>query len=217
MPARCCCATACAARSRRGAVFSLAGGALLAAAQLAGVHTVWAILLPQYLFAIGHGMHQPCGQAGAVGPFPREGRHRGLAVGLHHDGWRPSCVGSVARPTLDGTVLPLTLGVGALSVAVAAVAWTLVQRHGEPQGGRVACRDAASVSRAPAGGALACLCLAGPTASGKSRGGDGAGRAAAAAAPVEIVSVDSALVYRGMDIGTAKPSRGRARGACRIT
>ena len=24
--------------------------------------------------------------------------------------------------------------------------------------------------------------------------------------PVEIISVDSALVYRGMDIGTAKPS-----------
>ena len=31
--------------------------------------------------------------------------------------------------------------------------------------------------------------------------------------PVEIVSVDSALVYRGMDIGTAKPSTRRAR-AC---
>ena len=30
------------------------------------------------------------------------------------------------------TVYPLTLGIGAFSVAVAAVAWTLVQRHGEP-------------------------------------------------------------------------------------
>ena len=34
--------------------------------------------------------------------------------------------------TLDSTVYPLTLGIGAFSVAVAAVAWTLVQRHGEP-------------------------------------------------------------------------------------
>jgi hypothetical protein len=44
------------------------------------------------------------------------------------------------------------------------------------------------------------LCLAGPTASGKTV----AALAFAAELPVEIISVDSALVYRGMDIGTAK-------------
>ncbi len=44
--------------------------------------------------------------------------------------------------------------------------------------------------------------LAGPTASGKTA----AALAIAAQQPVEIISVDSALVYRGMDIGTAKPS-----------
>ena len=46
------------------------------------------------------------------------------------------------------------------------------------------------------------LLLMGPTGSGKS---DVAMRLAETL-PVEIVSVDSALVYRGMDIGTAKPS-----------
>jgi tRNA dimethylallyltransferase len=51
-------------------------------------------------------------------------------------------------------------------------------------------------------GAPEALCLAGPTASGKSA----AAMAIAEHLPVEIVSVDSALVYRGMDIGTAKPS-----------
>jgi tRNA dimethylallyltransferase len=45
-------------------------------------------------------------------------------------------------------------------------------------------------------------CLLGPTASGKTA----AALAFAARAPVEIISVDSALVYREMDIGTAKPS-----------
>jgi tRNA dimethylallyltransferase len=45
--------------------------------------------------------------------------------------------------------------------------------------------------------------LTGPTGTGKS---DWAIRLAQAA-PVEIVSVDSALVYRGLDIGTAKPGR----------
>jgi tRNA dimethylallyltransferase len=46
------------------------------------------------------------------------------------------------------------------------------------------------------------LGLAGPTASGKSA----LALAAAERWPLEIVSVDSALVYRGMDIGTAKPT-----------
>jgi len=45
-------------------------------------------------------------------------------------------------------------------------------------------------------------CLMGPTASGKSA----AAMLVARHLPVEIVSVDSALVYRDMDIGTAKPS-----------
>ncbi|OYT93619.1 MAG: tRNA (adenosine(37)-N6)-dimethylallyltransferase MiaA [Burkholderiales bacterium PBB3] len=46
------------------------------------------------------------------------------------------------------------------------------------------------------------LCLAGPTACGKTA----AALAIAERYPCEIISVDSALVYRGMDIGTAKPS-----------
>ncbi|UDM51056.1 tRNA (adenosine(37)-N6)-dimethylallyltransferase MiaA [Cupriavidus sp. MP-37] len=47
------------------------------------------------------------------------------------------------------------------------------------------------------------VCLLGPTASGKTA----AALALAADAPVEIISLDSALVYREMDIGTAKPTR----------
>ena len=46
------------------------------------------------------------------------------------------------------------------------------------------------------------LCLAGPTASGKSA----VAMALAQQLALEIISVDSALVYRGMDIGTAKPT-----------
>jgi tRNA dimethylallyltransferase len=55
---------------------------------------------------------------------------------------------------------------------------------------------------------LPVLVLTGPTGSGKT---DWALRIAERA-PLEIVSVDSALVYRGLDIGTAKPSQAvRAR------
>ncbi len=46
------------------------------------------------------------------------------------------------------------------------------------------------------------IALAGPTASGKTA----AAMAIAQQHEVEIISVDSALVYRGMDIGTAKPT-----------
>jgi tRNA dimethylallyltransferase len=49
---------------------------------------------------------------------------------------------------------------------------------------------------------VSCIGLAGPTASGKSA----ASLAIAQRWPVEIISVDSALVYRDMDIGTAKPT-----------
>ena len=47
------------------------------------------------------------------------------------------------------------------------------------------------------------LALAGPTASGKTA----AALAIARSHEVEIISVDSALVYRGLDIGTAKPTK----------
>ena len=50
---------------------------------------------------------------------------------------------------------------------------------------------------------MALLVLTGPTGTGKT---DVAAHLAGTL-PLEIVSVDSALVYRGMDIGTAKPSR----------
>jgi tRNA dimethylallyltransferase len=53
---------------------------------------------------------------------------------------------------------------------------------------------------------LPCLCLAGPTASGKTAAALAIAEAFSTTRPVEIVSVDSALVYRGMDIGTAKPT-----------
>lgn len=47
------------------------------------------------------------------------------------------------------------------------------------------------------------LCLVGPTASGKTR----VALELARRYPLEIISVDSALVYRGLDIGSGKPDR----------
>ncbi len=54
--------------------------------------------------------------------------------------------------------------------------------------------------------ALPVLALIGPTASGKTATALALAHALADELPIEIISMDSALVYRGMDIGTAKPS-----------
>ncbi|HXS22417.1 MAG TPA: tRNA (adenosine(37)-N6)-dimethylallyltransferase MiaA [Steroidobacteraceae bacterium] len=60
-----------------------------------------------------------------------------------------------------------------------------------------------AIARSAAAVQLPVYLLTGPTGTGKS---DWAIHLAEAA-PVEIVSVDSALVYKGLDIGTAKPPR----------
>jgi DHA1 family bicyclomycin/chloramphenicol resistance-like MFS transporter len=116
---------------RRAAAFSLAGGLGMAALSLAGVTSPWAICLPQLVFNFGHGVHQPCGQAGVVGPFPQAA---GAASAL--SGFMSAAaaflIGLWLGQAIDGTVFPLTLTLALFSVLTAAVAWTLVQRHGDP-------------------------------------------------------------------------------------
>ena len=76
---------------------------------------------------------------------------------------------------------------------------TNMSAAGPPQGAKAPSGGSAAHEVASVGAILA---IAGPTASGKTA----AALAIARERPVEIISVDSALVYRGMDIGTAKPS-----------
>jgi tRNA dimethylallyltransferase len=59
----------------------------------------------------------------------------------------------------------------------------------------------------PASADRAVVCLMGPTASGKTDLALTLCDVLAPARPVSLISVDSAMVYRGMDIGTAKPGR----------
>jgi DHA1 family bicyclomycin/chloramphenicol resistance-like MFS transporter len=115
---------------KRGALLSLAGGLGMLGVALAGTTHWWALLLPQMVFAVGHGVHQPCGQSGAVGPFPDKAGAAaslsgfGMMVGAFVAGW-------VLGRTLGGTLLPMTLGVAGCACALSLVAWTLVQRHGD--------------------------------------------------------------------------------------
>ena len=113
------------------AVLSLSGGTLMAGLAWAGIDQVWALLLAQALFMVGHGVHQPCGQSGAVGPFPRAA---GAASALN--GFSMMVVafamGAWLGTHMDGTTGPLTNGMWFWSVLVALFAWTLVWKYGEP-------------------------------------------------------------------------------------
>ena len=111
----------------RGALFTLAAGALGAGLALAGVQAVWAVLLPQCLFLLGHGLHQPCGQAGVVAPFPAHAGAASALAGLMLA--LVACgVGLWLGEALDGSVRPLMLGLAFWSTATGIVAWTLVQK-----------------------------------------------------------------------------------------
>jgi len=110
-------------------ILSITGGTLMAALSLMGWISVWSIMLPQMLFMVGHGIHQPCGQSGAVGPFPKAAGAASAVNGF----LMMLCafaMGAWLGGHMDGTVLPLTLGVWFWSALIALSAWTLVQRHG---------------------------------------------------------------------------------------
>ncbi len=111
---------------------TLTGGTSMGLLALAGIHNGWAIMLPYYLFMLAHGVHQPCGQSGAVGPFPQAA---GAASALNGFLMMIAAfvVGGWIGTRLDGTVFALTSGIWFWSVCIAAVAWTLVQRYGDPR------------------------------------------------------------------------------------
>ena len=107
---------------------SLTAGTLMGAMALAGWRSVWTVLPPFWLFMVGHGVHQPCGQSGAVGPFAQAA---GAASALNGFLMMLTAfgVGSWLGLTMDGSVLPLTGGIWFWSACIAATAWILVQRH----------------------------------------------------------------------------------------
>ncbi|MDZ7866619.1 multidrug effflux MFS transporter [Acidovorax sp.] len=110
---------------------SLAGGTLMGLVAFMGWHQPWALLLPFYLFMLAHGIHQPCGQSGAVGPFPQAA---GVASALNGFMMMLAAfgIGAWLGLRLDGTVWPLVNGIWFWSVVLALISWTLVQKFGDP-------------------------------------------------------------------------------------
>jgi DHA1 family bicyclomycin/chloramphenicol resistance-like MFS transporter len=78
---------------------------------------------------LGHGVHQSCGQSGAVAPFPeRAGTASALNGFLMMLG--AFFMGGWLGTHMDEPIFALAHGLLLWSVFISVVAWTLVQRHG---------------------------------------------------------------------------------------
>lgn len=110
-----------------GGAFSLLGGSLIGLGGLAGLPGEWAIMVPMLIYMIGHGIHQPCGQVGAVGPFPQAAGAASAMSGFLMM-VAAFAMGLWLGASMDGTALPMTNGVWFWGVLTAAVAWGLVGR-----------------------------------------------------------------------------------------
>jgi MFS transporter, DHA1 family, multidrug resistance protein len=110
-------------------LFTVTGGAAMVLLAWATVPSGWTIAVPMCIFMLGHGIHQPCGQSGAVGPFPQAA---GAASALNGFLMMVAAfaVGQWLGTHMNGTVWPLVQGIGFWSALIALSAWTLVQRHG---------------------------------------------------------------------------------------
>ena len=115
-----------------GGAFSLVGGCIMAINTWLGLQSVLSLMGPFYLFILAHGIHQPCGQSGAVGPFPKAA---GAASAL--GGFLMMVAAFVTGLWLgaanDGSAMPMAQSIAFWSVATALSAWLLVLRRGGPR------------------------------------------------------------------------------------
>ena len=115
-----------------GALFTLFGGGLMVINAWLGWQSVLSLMGPFYLYVLAHGIHQPCSQSGAVGPFPKAA---GAASAL---GGFLMMVAAFATGlwlgiAKDGSALPMAQSIAFWSVITALSAWVLVQRRGGPR------------------------------------------------------------------------------------
>jgi DHA1 family bicyclomycin/chloramphenicol resistance-like MFS transporter len=108
-----------------GATLSLAGPTLQAVGCWLAPHSAWPLLVGHAIYVLGHGIHQPCGQAGSVGELPHLA---GRAVSWSGFGMMmvAFCVGQVAARFVDAgfsngawpMVVPMLLaGIALMAIA----------------------------------------------------------------------------------------------------
>lgn len=109
-----------------GALSSCSGMALLAA-HLLGVHSVWAVIAPVWVFAVAHGIHQSVGQAGAVTPFPHIAGTAAAWSGFLQMS-SAFVAGVFIAPYLNQPIAVLAWGAAAWGLVLIGVTWVLIPR-----------------------------------------------------------------------------------------
>jgi len=112
-----------------GGGFSLVGGGLMALNAWLGWQSVVGLMGPFYLFILAHGIHQPCGQSGAVGPFPKAAG-AASALGGFLMMAAAFATGLWLGAAKDGSAMPMAQSIAFWSVITALSAWLLVLRRG---------------------------------------------------------------------------------------
>jgi len=115
-----------------GGALSLLGGVWMLCAAYLGWHSVAGLMTPYYLFVLAHGIHQPCGQSGAIGPFPHSAGAASALTGFSMMAVA-FVVGMWLGAHLDGTLFPMVQAIAFSSLCVALTAWILVRRYGGPR------------------------------------------------------------------------------------
>jgi len=115
-----------------GGAFSLVGGCWMALNAWLGWQSVVGLMGPFYLFILAHGIHQPCGQSGAVGPFPKAAG-AASALGGFLMMVAAFATGLWLGAVKDGSAMPMTQSIAFWSVLTALSAWLLVLRRGGPR------------------------------------------------------------------------------------
>lgn len=110
-----------------GGGFSLAGGGALVGLAAAGVGGIWSLIVPAWIYMLGHGFHQPCGQSGAVAPFPAAAGTASALTGLVMMAVAFGS-GRWIGANMDGSAAPLVCAMATWSVATAGMALYCARR-----------------------------------------------------------------------------------------
>jgi DHA1 family bicyclomycin/chloramphenicol resistance-like MFS transporter len=112
---------------RIGTGMTVAGGASQLSLWLAYGSSPWMLLIPQCIYMLGHGFHQPCGQGGAVAPFPA---NAGRAAAV--SGFILTSVAFLAGQLASRSMMlaseTLVIVMSSLTGAIAVLGWLLVPR-----------------------------------------------------------------------------------------
>ena len=115
-----------------GGGFSLMGGCWMVLNAWLGWQSVLSLMGPFYVYVLAHGIHQPCGQSGAVGPFP-QAAGAASALGGFLMMVAAFATGLWLGAAKDGSALPMAQSIAFWSVITALSAWILVPRRGVPR------------------------------------------------------------------------------------